>query len=151
MPGSFRRLSRRLRTFGRLSGRERRLALEALAALALARLLLVSLPFRWTVPRLGRRRAGDVDTTEERPDSARGVGLAIRRVSRVTPWRSKCLEQAVAGQVLLRLRRLPGTLYLGLAKDGESLVAHAWLKCGELTVTGGDDVRRYRVVARFGQ
>ncbi len=50
------------------------------------------------------------------------VGRAVRRV----PWQANCLDQALAAQVMLRLRRRPGTAIIGLRRtDGWD--AHAWL------------------------
>lgn len=78
------------------------------------------------------------------------VAWAIRAVSRRTPWQSNCLAQAVAGQLMLRRRRIAGTLYIGVMKNGaDALAAHAWLRSHEIIVTGGGQLDRYRVIACF--
>ncbi|NOZ06700.1 MAG: lasso peptide biosynthesis B2 protein [Chloroflexi bacterium] len=144
----FRSLRRRLRTLRQLSWADRLLLAEALVMLGLARLAVVALPFRWIAARLD---AAHSPTARVDRSKARRVGVAIRRVARITPWRSKCLEQAVAGYWMLRRRDLPGVLHLGVAKEDEVMEAHAWLHCGNQIITGGQDVQRFSVVARFGE
>lgn len=134
-----------------LTWRERALLVEAGVWLAAARLVVVAVPFRWLVPRLGAHMA------ESPPagDAARlaGIGWAIRAVATRTPWRSMCLEQAITAKAMLRRRRIPNTLYLGLTRapaGGERpIVAHAWLRSGDVHVTGGAQVGRYAVVSTF--
>ncbi len=66
------------------------------------------------------------------------------------PWQSKCLDQAIAAHQMLRRRGVPSTLYLGVAKEGDSaLSAHAWVRCGRLLVVGGEGRHRYTVVNTF--
>jgi Transglutaminase-like superfamily len=119
---------------------------EALAYLALARLAVVLLPFRLIAPRLGVRRA-ETPPAAGLPPASRGVAWAVAAAARRTPWRSECLEQAIAAKAMLRRRGIQSTLYLGVARD--PVAAHAWLRVGELNVTGGQDVARYAVVASF--
>lgn len=53
------------------------------------------------------------------------IGRAVQAASVYTPWRSNCLAQALAAHYMLRRRRLPCTLYIGVAKrPGQSLTAH---------------------------
>lgn len=83
---------------------------------------------------------------------ARRVSWAVRRASGLTPWPSVCLLQAITAKVLLRRRGIPSTLYLGATFDeSKSLLAHAWLRCGPLYVTGGPGHEHYGVVASFAE
>ncbi len=80
------------------------------------------------------------------------VGWAVNKISQFTPWESKCLVQSISAQIVLRLIKIPYTLYLGLAKDeSNKLVAHAWLRCGGLIVTGGREKERFIAVAQFAR
>ena len=135
--------SRRIR---RLVSRDGVRIAEALACLALARAAVVVLPFRLIAPRLGVRRA-ETPPVAGLPPASRGVAWAVAVAARRTPWRSECLEQAIAAKTMLRRRGIQSTLYLGVARD--PVAAHAWLRVGELNVTGGHDVARYAVVASF--
>jgi hypothetical protein len=129
-----------------LASRDGLRAGEALAFLALARIAVVALPFRVLEPRLGVRRA-ETPATERLDPVSRRVAWAIAVAARRTPWRSACLEQAIAAKAMLRRRGIASTLYLGVAKD--PFVAHAWLRVGAMNVTGGQDIGRYAVVASF--
>ena len=144
--GSLLRALRRLRT---LTGGQRTLLLEATVRLALVRLAIVLVPFRLIAPRLAApvREASAQDTADVA--RLRQVSWAIEAVSRRAPWRCKCLEQGIAAKLMLRRRRFANTLYLGVTRDNEQLVAHAWLRSGDVCVTGGSDVARYAVVSTF--
>lgn len=76
---------------------------------------------------------------------------AIRKVARSLPFEPGCLAMGIVAMAMLRVRRQSSTLYFGLAKeDGEELAAHAWLRTGDVIVTGG--TRRsegYVVVGQF--
>ena len=135
------------------SWRDRGLLLEALLALAAARAALLLIPFRRLTPLLGpaRTQAQTVPTLTQAAH-ARRIGWAVAAVASRTPWRSRCLTQALAATALLRRRRIPSTLYLGVAKSAEppqDLTAHAWVRCGEHPITGGDGQRRFTVLSTF--
>jgi hypothetical protein len=79
------------------------------------------------------------------------VSQAVVRAARNLPWECKCLVQAMAGKAMLRLRGVSSTLYLGLAKgENEQLCAHAWLRCGNIILTGGRVNGQFTVVSFFG-
>ncbi len=132
---------------------ERMLLLEAFALLGLARLAVLILPFKWLAVSLGRHM-NESGTQISATDlhQARMVGQAIRSAAHNTPWESVCLPQAMAAQWMLKRRRIAATLYLGVAKDEtklEKLAAHAWLRCGDVILTGAASHRQFKVVATF--
>jgi len=60
------------------------------------------------------------------------------------PWRSDCFPKAIAANKLLQRSGYASTIHLGVDKESEGqLLAHAWLTCGEIVVTGGEDLDRY--------
>ncbi|HEX8122860.1 MAG TPA: lasso peptide biosynthesis B2 protein [Solirubrobacteraceae bacterium] len=131
----------------RLSWSDRAVLVEAVACLALARAAVRALPFRVLAARLGARdgdSGGDVRSAE-----ARRVAWMIGAAAPRTPWRSKCLEQAIAGKLMLRRRGVPSTMYLGVKRD--PFEAHAWLRAGGATVLGGAGAERFAVLASFGE
>jgi hypothetical protein len=143
------------RTFSALQKRswsERGLLFEALFWLAISRLSVLAIPFRYIAPLLGGHMA--VTPAESNPVQARStrlIGQSVRIVARHTPWYSNCLAQAIAAKMMLRLRGIPSTLYLGATQDDEKgLYAHAWLRCGDLIVTGGGIQDRFKVLSTFG-
>jgi hypothetical protein len=64
-----------------------------------------------------------------------------------------CLMQAVAGAVLLRRRRIPAHVHLGVARDRVAAgewTAHAWLSCAGRVLTGdGPQRERCAVVGVY--
>jgi len=132
---------------------ERLLLLEAFALLGIARLAVLALPFKWLAVSLGRHmNEADVQLSVSNLNLAREVGHAVLSAANYTPWESACLPQGVAAQWMLKRRHVAGTLYLGVAKADakpEKLVAHAWLCCGNLILTGREGHRLYTVVATF--
>lgn len=123
-----------------------RLLLEAAARLFVARVMIALLPFRTIARRLGRQ--GSESPRDETHSAAPRIRWAIAAISRRAPWRCQCLEQAVAAKMMLRARRIPSTLYLGV-EPGAEAKAHAWLRSGSLFVTGGDASGRFAVLSTF--
>lgn len=132
---------------------EQLLLLEAFALLGVARLLVLSVPFRWLAASLGERmRESQPEAAPADLHLARLIGQAVRSAAGNTPWQSVCLPQAVAGQWMLKRRDIAATLYLGVTKESsraEQLAAHAWLRCGDLILTGAAGHRQFTVVATF--
>lgn len=113
-------------------------------ARAAAELLVARVCLRkWDTPRLlALRTEGASARSSPLVDR---VAFVIPRVAARLPWRADCLVQALAARRWLGAHGIATSLVLGVRKDGEALAAHAWLKVGERTVTGGD-VSDYRAV-----
>jgi hypothetical protein len=143
----------RLIRFLELTGTDRSLLVEATLWLGVARVVVLVLPFRWIAPYLGRPMALSPEEGESTAeDLLERVSWAVTTASRHLPWECKCLVQALAGKAMLRRRRVPSTIYLGLAKDGENMLqAHAWLRCGKKIMTGGQEAMAYKIVASFAE
>ena len=137
--------------FARLPGDEKLLLLEAALLMAPARLAVLWLPFRMIAPLLGRQRCeSPLEVAPRQELTAQRIGAAIATIGRHCFWRSTCLVQAVAAQLMLKRRGIPGTLYLGTARDTENnLLAHAWTRCGREILTGASGRERFTVVASF--
>ena len=77
------------------------------------------------------------------------VARIVNRVATHTPWESKCLVRALTAQKLLKHYHISSTLYLGVGKENDTkMIAHAWLRCGEYYVSGGQG-EGYAQVAKF--
>jgi hypothetical protein len=142
------------RTFGRLTWADRRLLAEAVLCLGLARLSVLSIPFRHLSRRLGAhgRESSTVAHAGPTIRMLRDVMWSLQATSRRLPWRCACIEQGIAGMMMLRRRSIASTLYLGVAREGQAgahATAHAWLRSGHLVVTGAAGRERYTVVATF--
>lgn len=78
---------------------------------------------------------------------ARKVSYCVNEVCGKT--KDKCLVRALTAQKLLSKKKIKTTLYLGCRPDENGNIdAHAWLRCGEVYVTGGNG-EGYAVVAYF--
>lgn len=77
------------------------------------------------------------------------VAYAVDRICDRTKWESKCLVRALTAQYLLAKKGIHTTMYLGCGMDDNKMVAHAWLRCGEMFVTGGNGEEKYAIVSKF--
>ena len=131
---------------------EWRLLIEAGVLLGVARLAVWFVPFRRLAAHLGDEMVESpaVDTEGLRA-AALPIGWAVRTLGRRLPWMSQCLVQSVAVTWMLQRRRIPSTLYFGLAKEEETsgLKAHAWVRSGTKILTGAKQHDEFTVVATF--
>ncbi len=129
------------------------LFVQAYAGLGVSWVLIHTLPFRWIAAHLGVCMNASPDAiSPEQAAIARRVSWAVRRASQLTPWPSVCLPQAITAKALLRRHGITSTLYLGATfNETQSLMAHAWLRCGGLYVTGGPGHEHYGVMASFAE
>lgn len=149
-------MSRLHRAYNRLSTtswRQRFSLGEALVWLALARLALLVVPFRWTARRLGETMAESASDEPVDTEALEGIAWSIRTASASAPWQTKCLAQAIAAKAALRVRGVPSTLYLGVSRPGKAarLNAHAWLRCGDRILTGERSSGEFTVIASFAE
>jgi hypothetical protein len=80
------------------------------------------------------------------------ISWALSAAAARTPWKSTCLAQALAGSCMLRLRGIPATVALGVAKSEaapDGITAHAWLSSGGVVITGAAGREKYRVLANY--
>ncbi|WP_094603507.1 hypothetical protein SPSIL_010560 [Sporomusa silvacetica DSM 10669] len=134
-----------------LSWQEKRIYIEFFLLAGVVRLAILLLPFSWQAMFLGKHmRESSIDECTEKMAFAKQVGRIIETASRYTPWESKCLVQAVVGKMMLRQQGIANTLYLGVARnEGDNLIAHAWLRCGNTIITGRQGKDKFTVVGKF--
>jgi len=137
----------------RISLARKRFAAEGLILLCLARLAVAMLPFamlmRWFgVVALQNSQAVEEQLNPSQTRIALGVQYTIARWVRLLPVEMGCLPQAMAGSAMLRRRKLPARISLGVPKGGE-LPAHAWLEAGNIPITGTAISDSYAPIARF--
>ena len=103
----------------RAPGRIRRMAIEAVVLLALARLLVGYVPMRrWRRHLNTGPPDGGSDAGGERA-LGREVGRIVRKVASCTPFRAVCLPQAMAAQWMLRRRGVSSRLIFGVRRASE--------------------------------
>jgi hypothetical protein len=78
-----------------------------------------------------------------------GISTSIIRTRNYTPWRNRCLEQAIVARIMLNKRGIPSTVYFGLDKSNKGLKAHTWVKCGDVFVTGKTGHENYKTISFY--
>jgi hypothetical protein len=140
------------------SVKEYRLFIEAWFFLAVARILILWIPFRKLLPLLGRQVSQEEaeivgSNRVASSDLLELIRISIRRACRRSPWRTKCFEQALSARMMLRRRGIKSIIYFGVRKSisdqKETLEAHAWLVCSEVVVTGGENNSIFTIVGCF--
>lgn len=126
---------------------------EAALALTAVEAAVRWLPCRWLARGLGppvvETAAAQGGAEAER---ARGIGWALRTAARHLPWTCRCLAQALAGRWMLKRRGISSTVHLGVDRGRDRwLDAHAWLRSGEVILTGGAGRQRFKAIAAFGE
>ncbi len=113
---------------------------------------MLVIPFKRYAALLGT--PGEETPRDEPGDSRRKqleqIAAAICRCSKTVPWKSRCFVEAITTVLMLRRRKIKGTIYLGLAKDNGTMKAHAWLRCGNMILTGQKGMEEFTVVSSFG-
>jgi len=152
-----RSIPRKIVRYARLAPARRALLVEAALWLALARLAMVFLPFRWIAGHLGVL-VSHMDVVSEAASRssqkdgylAGEIGWAVRRAAQNLPFRAVCLPQAIAAKAMLKRRDVASVLHFGVAKGTtKPLDAHAWLDAAGVEVTGYPIAAKFTEVARF--
>jgi hypothetical protein len=140
-----------VKRFLTLSWIERGLLLEASLALAVGRLVVLLVPFRRIASLLGEQMAeSSREISSADVTSSKRISWAISAAARHLPWDCRCLVCASATMIMLSWRRIPATFYLGVSFDDEQrMLAHAWVRAGEVIITGCKESSGYTVVATF--
>ena len=124
---------------------------EALFYLTLSKILVLCRPLNTYVAKLGVAQCETLksDTHAYKYELA-AIRLALRVVPAYLPWRSVCLDQALAAQRMLSRRGLQNTLYFGVAlSQDRSLLAHAWVRSGDQWIVGYQPHMNYQVVGSY--
>ena len=124
---------------------------EAGVCVAIAKVLVHGVPFRWTARTMGTKSMITPEHEDGRTAAnAKEIRWALQAIARrVRPLR-QCLPQAMAAQWMTRRRGIRSTLYLGTRREAGVMEAHAWLRAGTRTVVGGEVCGQYSVIAAFG-
>ena len=74
------------------------------------------------------------------------IGRMIGRMAGRQSFAAVCFPQAITGRWVLKRRGIPSRIVIGSRKDSgpQGLALHAWLKVGDLVVTGADEYADFR-------
>ena len=138
-------------TWVRLPLKDQILTFEIAILLLVSKLSIFCLPFKRIVAFLGNLQ---IESTQELPEEtiqkANRIRKYIKKVAVMMPFKSVCFDQAITAKVMLDRRKIPATVYFGVAnKDEVNIKAHAWVRAGQIMVTGGEGHQEFTVVAHF--
>jgi hypothetical protein len=140
-------LRRKFQTFLDMQGADRRLVCEAILMLAFARLIVLTVPFRFVALWLSRAPQTHSSDKALLFRVRKAVTLAARNV----PWSAACLPQAMVAKAMLVRRGCGSSFHLGANFDAQGkLIAHAWLVVGGTIVVGAAGISSVTPLARFG-
>lgn len=125
------------------------LFVQAWICIAIARCMLVFMPFRKIAPLLGKSVDDDYTRGARASHRLKRIRTAITRAAAWSPWRAKCFEQALAGKIMLTCRNMSCIVFFGINKVGDELQAHAWLESDGVIITGGKEADQFVIIARF--
>ncbi len=140
---------RKLKIFFIMNTKTKVLIIKAFILTGKMRYLILNVDFKELKEDFGTsKNESSYKINNEIYKKAKLIGWVVCTVSKYTPWESLCLVQAMTAQKLLKDERIDSTLYLGINKGKNEIKAHAWLRCGEYYVTGGNG-EKYIKVASF--
>ena len=86
-----------------------------------------------------------------RPNSLATILWAVGAASRRLPLRTKCIEQGIAVQRLLRQSGIDARLHYGARHDplDQQLQAHVWVTVGGKVVIGETDAEEFAEIASY--
>jgi hypothetical protein len=122
----------------KLSGPDKALFARALIAVAIIRLGLSLIGYKRLIKRMPA-----VSNPPKAAIQPGRLAWAVRNVAPITP-KASCLTQAIAVQYLLARAGEASEIRIGVAPDGDTFRAHAWLTWNDHVVIGGEyDLGQY--------
>ena len=137
--------------------------LEASALLLCASFCVRFMPLRWYCFSLGGDSSEPGSKLSSSIDETLQIRKSISRAVNNVPWRTVCLQQAVAAKWMCRRRSIQSVMYVGVTTVDRGAVnagtaplhrggymrAHAWLKVRDTFVSGERGHRKFTVLKRF--
>ncbi len=137
-----------LKSFIKLPGKEKKTVIEVVFLLLYGRILLL-LPYKYMKQYFGNYNEVNSDSSLNLRELRR-ISRLIQKVGNLMPWKCTCLVNAITAKIMLRRRNIPATIFFGMAKDNDKkIAAHAWVKCGDIYVTGEHTEFEYKAVGHF--
>ena len=94
-----------------------------------------------------------LDNPKKNVDSetiVREVFYAIKKIDNYAFWTTTCYTQAISARLILKRKSIKSKIFLGITKDEKgNMLAHAWTKVGDKTITGGGNLDKYKVLYIF--
>ena len=113
--------------------------IEAVFFLVISNILIFGFPFRWWHGWIGKKNKENHPQPLPQKDiqSLKRIQHNVRRANKILFNTSKCFAISLTLKKMLHHRAYPATLYLGVKRKEQNLLAHAWLKYGNWVLYGG--------------
>jgi hypothetical protein len=137
---------RRVKKFVMMPLPEKGLMGEAFFFLLWYSLLIYTMPYRWWESRIGQKMQPwkKEGLSPAQMKQAARIRRGVFRANKILFGLCKCFALSLTIKQMLKKRGIESTLYLGVKKgEPDSLLAHAWLKCGSITVYGGHQAAKH--------
>ena len=137
--------------FIRLEGEERSLFIQGCLISIKYSVITTLFPMRWYANKLGfKGNDSSYSINENDLLIAKRVEKAVRRVQKYFPWKVKCFSAALTAKTLLKKNNIQSTIYLGVKRSSnDKMMAHAWLRCGNIIVTGKEEMNNFTTLVFF--
>ena len=132
----------------RLSWYEWSLLPEAFFRLAQARWQVLHQP---TVKWLPQPTPGpQPPTPNPQPNKVQAIARVVEGLGHRVPWKSVCLDQALAAHRMFKRRRIAHLFHFGVHKKSpDEMLAHAWISSGGSIVLGETKAIDYKEVSKL--
>lgn len=119
--------------------------------LFLFRIIILTVPFKIYARRLECKFSQKSKLSLKLQNGyARLIGYTIMKISKYTPWESKCLVQSLATKFLLRRFKIPNTLIIGVGfEDDARFISHAWVNVQNTTIVGNGELEKFKQIKSF--
>lgn len=143
-------MRRKISRLRHLPWRQKRLLVEAVFTLALAWVVIHTLPYR-RLTRMFRQPMRRLEIQgEARVRRIEEVRWAVDAATKGLPWRMVCFPRALAAWWMLRHRGIATAICCGAATTGRlGLHTHVWLQDGACGVVGVAEAQGFTLLARY--
>ena len=126
-------LIRKIKTFFKIDFKSKIMFVKAFILCGFYRFIILNVSFSKVKKLLGEKgKESEFEIDIDNYKIVKEVGFIVKLASSHTPWESKCLVQAMTAQKILNDKGIKTTLYLGVAKERNNMVAHSWLRYGQI-------------------
>lgn len=136
-------LGERLRKVFRLPAAERAVLAQAWGLFLVVDLALRVLSFKRLLALRARLCRAERPNPAARPPSMARLAWLVEVAGRYVPVNATCLKKALVLSWLLGRRGIATVLRIGVARQGNGLVAHAWLDCDGQPVFGDQEIAQH--------
>ncbi len=143
---------RKIRTLSKLKRKIIIFIPEVALTLAFARFILLFFSFKKITNYLGEISTESSFDERNSLYDLEDFSVVIPMVAKNVPWEATCFVQAIAGRLMLNRRKINSTIYIGVkqsAREKGEILGHAWLRSGNIIITGRKGFEDYKVITFF--